>query len=377
MKKYITIIIFALLTGACNSRQDLKQKKESLSRLKDEMLVLNNKIKTLESEILKLDSSKKEENYILVSTVPPGREIFEHRIEVRGEIQSRTNVLLSAEMSGTIESIRVKKGQKVFKGQILIVINAEIIKNNISELKTSLELANTLFDRQKRLWDKQIGTEVQYLQAKNTKESLEGKLKTANSQLAMSTIKAPFNGTIDNLPVNEGELASLGQPLVRIMNPKDMYIIAEVSEAFIGKISKGDEVMINFITQNQESNSVITSISQVIKAANRTFSVEIKMPNIKISTQPNQVVIISIRDYKAENAITLPTNILQRDKIGNFLYESTEKEGKFIAEKIYVNLGKTFNGKTEILSGLNGHENIINKGFRDAVDGAIIKVINE
>ncbi len=373
MKKYITILTIALIASACGD-ENLDQKREKLSGLKSEMLDLKTKIKTLENEIFTLDPTKKEENYTLVAIVSPSKGMFEHRIDMRGGIQSRKNVVLSAEMGGKIQSIKVKEGQKVSKGQTLIVINADVIRRNISELNTALELANTLYERQDKLWKQQIGTEIQYLQAKNRKESLEGKLATANAQLAMSIIKAPFGGMIDDLPVNEGELASPGRPLIRLLNPKDVYIASEISEAFIGKIKKGDNVVVNFINENKKYNTVITSVSSVIKAANRTFSVELEMPQTDFEAKPNQVVVISMRDYQEENAITLSTNILLKDNAGNFIYKSSNKDGKLVAEKVHITLGKTFNGKTEILTGLTGNESVISEGFRDVAHGAVIKV---
>lgn len=361
-----------LIAAACSG--NLASKKEELAGLKTEMIELKSSISVLESEISVLDTTQKLVNYTLVSTVLPQRKSFEHRIDVRGGIQSRSNIILSAEMGGKIQKILVKEGQQVKKGQTLIVINADVIRKNIAELKTGLELAQTLFERQDKLWKQQIGTEVQYLQAKNNKESLEGKLATANAQFAMSIVKAPFSGAIDDLPMNEGELASLGMPLARMINPDDVYIISEVSEAYIGKINKGDEVIIDFITNDKKSSSVVSSVSQVINPKNRTFTIEIEMPSVGFSAKPNQVVVVSMQDYKAESALTLSTNIIQKGREGNFVYKSVKKDGKLIAEKVNVTLGKTFDGRTEILNGLTGNENIISSGFRDVASGAIIKV---
>jgi membrane fusion protein (multidrug efflux system) len=372
MKNYIAIIILGLLAAACSG--NLASKKEELAGLKTEMIELKSSISTLETEISVLDTTQKLVNYTLVSTVLPMRNSFEHRIDVRGGIQSRSNIILSAEMGGKIQKIRVKEGQQVKKGQTLIVLNADVIRKNIAELKTGLELAQTLFERQDKLWKQQIGTEVQYLQAKNNKESLEGKLATVNAQLAMSIIKAPISGAIDDLPMNEGELASPGMPLARMINPDDVYIISEVSEAYIGKINKGDEVIIDFITYDKKSSSVVSSVSQVINPKNRTFTIEIEMPNVGFSAKPNQVVVVSMQDYKAESALTLSTNIIQKGRNGNFVYKSVKKDGKLIAEKVTVTLGKTFDGRTEILNGLAGNEDIISSGFRDVASGAIIKV---
>lgn len=372
MKNYIAIIILGLLAAACSG--NLASKKEELAGLKTEMIELKSSISTLETEISVLDTTQKLVNYTLVSTVLPMRNSFEHRIDVRGGIQSRSNIILSAEMGGKIRKIRVKEGQQVKKGQTLIVLNADVIRKNIAELKTGLELAQTLFERQDKLWKQQIGTEVQYLQAKNNKESLEGKLATVNAQLAMSIIKAPISGAIDDLPMNEGELASPGMPLARMINPDDVYIISEVSEAYIGKINKGDEVIIDFITYDKKSSSVVSSVSQVINPKNRTFTIEIEMPNVGFSAKPNQVVVVSMQDYKAESALTLSTNIIQKGRNGNFVYKSVKKDGKLIAEKVTVTLGKTFDGRTEILNGLAGNEDIISSGFRDVASGAIIKV---
>ena len=192
----------------------------------------------------------------------------------------------------------------------------------------------------------------------------------------MSIVKAPFNGAIDNLPVNKGEFVAPGMPLARMINPNDVYVIAEVSESFIGKINKGNEVIIDFITNDKKVSSTISSVSQVINPMNRTFSVEIEMPKVGFSVKPNQVVVVSLQDYKVESILTLSTNIIQKDNKQNFVYKSMKKDGRLIAEKVYVTLGKSFDGRTEILKGLTGNENIIANGFRDVASGAIIKVKN-
>src|SRR5690606_14136693 len=195
-------------------------------------------------------------------------------------------VMISAETAGTIERVHVKEGQRVGAGQVLVTLDAAILRNAVAELKTSLELANTIFEKQSRLWEQKIGTEVQYLEAKNNKESLERKLATTQSQLAQAVVKAPFAGTVDDVTAREGEMASPGVPLVRITSPQDTYIKADISERYIGKLGVGDEVEVYFPVQDMRAKSTIAAVSQVINPENRTFSVEVKIPKVDITLKP-------------------------------------------------------------------------------------------
>lgn len=374
--KYLLIVIVAVATACGQGGSDVAAKKKELEAARAEYQTLKEKIDKLEKEVTELDPEFAAQNNkaILVSTFTPEPQLFVHKTEVRGSVESRKNVLLSAVTGGEIKQVHVREGQRVSQGQTLVSLDAEIIRNSIAELKTSLELATAVYDKQANLWEKKIGTEVQYLQAKNNKESLERRLATAYSQLDQSIIKAPFAGTVDELPAKVGEMAAPGVPLVRVVSPQDMYIKADVSEKFIGKFVAGDKVDVIFPAQNKELQSAVASVSQVINSENRTFEIEVRLPATNFPVKPNQVAILKLVDYKSENALVVPTRIIQSDNAGHYVYVVEKKEGINHAKKVHVKPGQSYESQTEIVEGLSGSEQVVDKGVRDLTDDAEVSI---
>ncbi|VXD12626.1 efflux RND transporter periplasmic adaptor subunit [Marinoscillum sp. 108] len=371
------IVIISALVYACGGTEAAKDKVTELNELKAQQKELETKISDLEAELIQSGQlEKKEGNKVLITTLKMTPDSFEHWVEVRGTVASRKNVMLSAETMGRIESIKVTEGQKVAKGQLLVQLDADILRNSISEVKTQLELAATIYERQAKLWEQNIGTEVQYLQAKNNKEALESKLKTLNSQLSQSNVVAPFNGIIDNIPVREGEMTSPGMPLVRIVNQNDTYISADVSESFLGKFQVGQQVKVYFPSLDKEVISKIASVGQVIKSENRTFEVEVGLPAVDFPIKPNQVVVLHMIDYKTDKALVVPTKLVQRDSKGSYVYELVDKEGKLVASKVYVKPGVSYNLETEIVEGLSAGQLIAYEGYRELAPGAAVTIKN-
>ncbi|MFN3840900.1 MAG: efflux RND transporter periplasmic adaptor subunit [Cyclobacteriaceae bacterium] len=378
MKNKFYIISIIALAGACSKPEvsNLDAKKQELEKAKSELAALNETIASLEKEIATLDPEFARQNSkaILVSTFVAEKRPFEHKVEVRGSVESRKNVLITAQTGGEIKRVYVREGQRVTKGQTLVLLDAEIIENTIAELKTALELATAVYDRQAKLWEQKVGTEIQYLQAKNNKESLERRLATAKSQRDQAVVKAPFAGTVDQLPAKEGEIASPGMPLVRLVSPADSYIKADVSERFIGKFKTGDPVEIYFPSVNQHLTSKISSVSQVINSENRTFVVEVHLPDVNFVVKPNQVVVLQLRDYLSDETLAVPTRIIQTDEDGQFIYIVDNREGKMLARKVHVTTGITSKAETEIIDGLQGSELIVNEGYRDLTEGVEVVI---
>lgn len=376
---YPAILLVAAACGGSEGDKNLEAKKAELDKARTQLQEVKGKITELEKEISLLDPEFARQNTkaILVSTFIAEKKPFEHKVEVRGAVESRRNVYLSAQIGGEIRKINVIEGQKVSQGQTLVELDAEVIRKSIAELKTGLELATTVYEKQSQLWAKKIGTEVQYLQAKNNKESLEGKLSTAYAQLNLAMIKAPFSGTVDQLPARVGEMASPGVPLVRIVSTEQMYLKTDVSERFIGRFSAGDKVDILFPLVNKTLSSVISSVGQVINEENRTFEVEIKLPKVDFVVKPNQVVILQLRDYVNENAFAVPTRLIQQDEDGQFIYIVEKRESGTIARKIHVSAGISSANQTEILEGLKGDERIVDQGFRDLTEGVEVMIADK
>jgi RND family efflux transporter MFP subunit len=376
IKHLLYILPLTLFLVSCGSGDGLEEKKAQLEAYKKQLAEVKASIRQLENEIASEDSTftTGSEN-ILVSTYVVKPEPFIHQIDVRGSVESRKNVMISAETMGRIESIPVTEGQEVNTGTLLMKLDADILENNIAEVRTQLELATTVYERQSNLWEQNIGSEIQYLQAKNNKESLERRLKTLQSQLNQAYIRAPFAGVVEEVPVKQGEMAQPGIPLIRIVNQNQMYITADVSEAYLGKIAKGDQVTIFFPTQEVEMKSTIASVGKVINQENRTFSVEVSIPrNSNYEFRPNQVVVLTLTDYLNEDAMSVPTRIIQSDDQGKYVFGMTDQEGKRVAKKIRITTGKSFDNKTEVLSGLSNSDIVIEKGYRDVNEGVEVSL---
>jgi len=377
MNRIYQITLFAALVGvgqACGDAAD-SDKLAQLIELKNQKSELESQIRTLEEELISSGEWKKKEgNKVMISAFETQTSPFEHKVEVRGTVASKKNVMLTTETMGKIEVINVKEGQRVTKGQRLLRLDDAVIKNSIAEVETQLELAVEMFNRQDRLWKKNIGTEIQYLQAKTNKESLERKLETLNSQLALAYIKAPFAGVIDDIPVRVGEVVQPGIPAIRLINPTDVYISADVSESLLGRFSKGQNVVVYFPAQDKRIESTILSMGQVIKSANRTFEIEIDIPRVDFPVKPNQVVVLSLVDYTNDQAIVIPTGIIQKDSQGSYIFEIVDQKDQLVAKKLHIETGVSYGEETEITSGLKEGQLIANKGYRDLLENVGILI---
>jgi RND family efflux transporter MFP subunit len=376
--KYIPLV-FTVILAACSSQSadDVAGKKAELEKARKELSDVRAKVVALEKEIAVLDPSFAPNNAILVAPVKITKTTFEHLVDVRGAVESRRNVTMSAQMGGKIVRVHVREGEKVGKGQTLVSLDTDILYSTIAELKTQLQLAKTVFEKQEKLWSQKIGTEIQYLKAKNDKEALESKLVTTNAQLDQLIIRAPYSGTVDRVEGLEGEIASPGMPLVRMVNQDDLYIRADVSENFIGKFSTGDKVEVYLPAQDKTLQSTLKSIGQVINPENRTFDLEVKLPS-GLNVKPNQIAIVKLSDYKNTQAFVVATRFIQRDNQGQFVYALSKNENKKdVASKVYVRTGVSYDGKTEILEGLKEGDTIIGEGFRDVAEGVEVNIAKE
>ncbi|WP_026135810.1 efflux RND transporter periplasmic adaptor subunit [Nafulsella turpanensis] len=381
MNRRISLSVFALslLLFSCGEKDELSEKKQLLSEKKEELQALKAEVSELEAEIAVLDPSFNAQvrEAQLVSTLPVELETFRHFVEVAGDVQSEKNVLLGAEMMGTVEDIAAEEGQQVRKGELLVRINADIIRNNISEVQTQLDLATAVFERQKNLWDQKIGTEVQFLKAKADMEALQNRLNSLKAQLAQAQQVAPFSGTIEEVMVREGETVSPGTPLVRLVSLEDMYIRADVSEAYIGQFSEGDNVEIYFPSLDKNYQTSITAVGQVINPDNRTFTIEARLPEDKKLLKPNLLAVLKVKDFEQEGGIVIPTHLIQRDRKGEYVYVVAEKDGVPVVEKKHIETGMSYNNETLVRSGLEATDVLVNEGFREVSEGVNVKVVNK
>lgn len=374
--KNLSIILLALVIFSCEQTDKIEAKKKELTEAKEELFTLKAKVSKLEGELIELGVVEVNTNLTLVSTITINQKPFSHHVAVRGAVQSRNNVLISAETPATVQNILVAEGQQVRKGQLLIIQDGEVLNRTIKELESSLELATTMYERQKKLWEQNIGTEVQYLEMKNRKESLELKLATTKSQLNKTRIKAPFNGVVDMIDVRVGEMAQPGMPILRLVSMSNMYIKADVSESFIGKFHKGQKVKVYFPSTDYTIHSKISSIGQVINPNNRTFEIEISLPANGAKVKPNMITVLTLVDYENKNATVVPTNIIQSDRMGKFAFIVGEEEGNTVVRRVDIEPGITYGSETEIKQGLSGGETLVLKGGIGLADGGIVEVRN-
>lgn len=373
---YITLFILLIAT-ACGSPEnsDLDAKKKELEDSKKQVAEMKVKISQLEKEIAAADpTSINANNTVLVAPYTLEKIVFNHFVEMRGTVVSRRNVAISSQAGGKIVKVHVSEGAKVSKGQVLVSLDADILYSTIGETKTQLELAKTVFEKQERLWKEKIGTELQYLQAKNQKESLEQRLAATNAQLDQMILRAPFGGTVDKVDALEGEMASPGIPLVRLVNQDDLYISVDVSENYIGRFSTGDKSSVYLPAQDKKVQSTVKSISQVINSENRTFAVEVTLPS-GLSVKPNQVAMVELRDYSNPSTFVVPTKLIQRDNKGQYVFIAEKKGDVTLAAKAYITPGFSYESLTEIKEGLTGTEVVISEGYRDVTAGAEINIV--
>ena len=364
--KLILLAGMALWVIACDQKSDLEQKREALKELRAEIAKLEQKASILEEEIGK-DDSAEEGTVVELATMQPGP--FRHYVRVHGVVEASKNILANPEVSGRITDLRVKEGQKVNKGQTIAAIDASILERNIQEVKKNLEFAETLFKKQKTLHEKGVGTEVQYLEAKNRKESLEKTLSTLYSQLEKYEIKAPITGYIDELMPKEGEMVGPQMPIARLVNLDKVFVEADVSEALLGKIGEGDQVDVDFTNLNKIVRGKIVQTGQYINPQNRTFKVKIDLEEQNHLFKPNLLTIVRLVDYRKDSTLVVPTTVVQDDLKGTYVF--TAEQGK--AVKKYVEVGVSNTDKTEILSGLEGGETIITRGHRGLVNGETVR----
>ncbi len=371
MKNLIYTIALTVFLFSCGDKQ-AGDKQQQLDSLLKEQVAINEKIKVLKEE-LKIASGDNTGSK-LVAVQQLSKTPFRHYVEVQARVDGDESVSVSPRTPGTVTSIRVKEGDKVSKGQVLATLDDQLMQQSLGEVQTQYDFAKNIFEKQKNLWDQKIGSEVQFLTAKNNKESLERRLASVNEQLDMTRIKSPVNGTVDNINLKIGESVMPGMMVAGIVNLTRLKVEGEVGESYAGKISKGDDVILVFPDLGKEINTKVGFASRSINAMNRTFNVEVPLPANVEGVSPNMVVVMKIVDYVAEGALVMPVDVLQRSGEGYYAMVAIEEAGKLIAKRKKVTIGKTYNGQAEILNGINDNDQVIITGYRDLNDGQELRI---
>jgi RND family efflux transporter MFP subunit len=365
--------IITIILTSCGNDKTVEAKLASLEKLKSEQAALSTKIKALEDEIkssgAKLESREKIVN-VAVSNVETSK--YNHYITVQGKVDGDENATISAKVPGLVLKVLVKPGSIVKAGQVLAEFDGNAIRKQIQPMETNLAFLTDLYNKQKALWDKQVGSEIQYKQAKTNKEALEQNIAAMLEQLSMYKITATVNGTIDVVNLKVGQMAMPGLPCFTIINFNKLKVKADVAESFANKIKEGNIAQIEFPDINKTITSKITYSGKGISALNRTFGVEVALPNDN-TYLPNMIAVLKIIDYPKDNALVIPVNCIQNSQEGSIVYVAVTEKGRTIAKKHLVTVGSTYNDKAEILSGLAVGEKLITVGYGDLNDGELIK----
>lgn len=356
---------------------DLKAIQEKKKELTDEQKAINTDIAKLDSVIV---ASRNEDNFPLITVQKLEKQEFVHFVELQGDVTTRQNVLLYPEVAGTLIKIHVEEGDYVKSGQLLASIDEGGMSSQLMQMKTQLALAETTFERQKRLWDQEIGSEIQYLQAKTNYEAQKSAVKQMQDQLAKFSVRAPFSGIVDDVIKDPGTVVSPGpgSEIFRIMNLSDMYIEVPVPETYITTVTKGKKVKVEFPILNESIDSFVRETGNHINPNNRSFNVRIPVSNKSGNVKPNLTAKVHINDYRNEEALLIPQNTISENAEGEqyaYIVSDITKDNVAIAKKTIITTGKTQGDYVEVLSGIESGQSIIVEGARSVKEGQKVKIL--
>lgn len=387
MKNIYTLLLGSILILSCGG--DKEQSIEdiiatnNLSEIRGKRAEIVTKQQEIAAQLKQLDEKlallSPDKNVPLITSFIAKKEVFNHFLELQGNVATKQNLVLTPEMAGILTKVFVKEGQKVTKGQLLATIDDGGMLQQRAQLGIQVDLAKTTFERQKRLWDQKIGSEIQYLQTKSNYESQLAALNQVDKQLAKTRITAPFSGEIDDVITESGNVVVPGQsPIIRIVNLNDMYIEVDVPERYLSNVKKDAKVNVNFPVLNDNISTKIRQTGSFINPANRTFKAEIGLSKTNLDIKPNLTAKLKINDYTNDNAFLIPQNIISENAKGEqYIYLLKDKyNSKATAKQVIITTGKTQGDVIEVLSGLKDNDEIILEGARSIKDGQIVKNIN-
>jgi membrane fusion protein, multidrug efflux system len=373
MKKLFAIAIISFAIAACSENAKPGDKKAELEQLKKEQATLKEKINKLEKELGSGDSTLKEKSkFVAVTEMNP--QTFNHYIEVQARIEGDEDVNVSPDMPGTVTSVLVKAGDKVRQGQVMAILDDKTLRQNMEAMRSQLDMATIMFEKQKNLWDQKIGSEVQFIQARTQKTSLEKQYAAVYEQWDMSRIKSPINGTVDGVNVKIGQSVAPGFGIIRVVNLSKLKVRGEVAESYINKVKQGNDVLVYFPDLGKEIKSKLSYSGRAINSLNRTFNVEVNILPKDGEYFPNQVAVLKIADYSADSSFVVPIGAVQRSSDTQYVYVVENEKGKNVAKRKTVSAGMTYNGLAEIKSGLAPGDKVITTGFQNVIEGDIVKL---
>jgi RND family efflux transporter MFP subunit len=361
-------LVIAVIIAACSA--GTKDPKTQLDELKKQRATLDGEIRKLEAELGHSEPAKslKSKDVAVTELVP---HAFDHFVQTQGSVEAVDNILVSAKTMGVLSAVYAREGQVVKKGYVLAQIDNSIIVSSINELKSSIELANTVYQRQKNLWDQKIGTEVQYLQAKNNKESLDKKLITLNEQLEMTRIKSPIDGSVDQVEVKIGQNVAPGMPAFRVVSFDKLKVNANVSEAYVVAIRANNKAVVTFPDIDRQVEAKVTFVGKTINQLSRTFPVEVELPSYA-DLRPNMTGVLKVIFETVPNALTVPVNVVQEINNQKVVYIAVAENGKTVARRKVVKVDGIY-GNVAQVTGLTAGDKVITFGYQGLNDGEVVK----
>jgi membrane fusion protein, multidrug efflux system len=375
MRNTIAILAFSILLFSCGKKDDVANidtliKSKNLTGLIAKRALIQSDLTKIDEALATLDTTKV--NEALVETMAVKDTVFNHYLEIQGNVDTKENILVQPEMPGNLIALNVKAGQRVSKGQVLARVDDSGMSQQLASIENQYNLAKTTFERQKNLWDQKIGSEIQFLQAQSQMVGLQKSVLQMKAQLSKTLIKAPFSGIIDEVFVERGEVVAPSMKgLMRIVNLGDMYVTTSVPETYIGKLKVGTTVDAEITSIGKTYKGRVRQVGNNINTTNRSFGIEVSVPNPQNLLRPNQVAKLKIIDYSSKNAIVVPTNVVQEDGEKNkYVYIVTNPNGKTgTAKKVVVKIGQSSDNVTEILSGLAAKDVVVTEGVNTISDG--------
>jgi len=381
MKKtqLLVAVSAAAVLASCGSKESAKGDTAALTAQRDSLAAIiakaEGELAEIDLQLAVLDSSAQ---WNTVTLIQAGAGQFQHDFNVYGTVKSDQSVTLYPESAGRIQRVMVRAGQKVSAGQVLVELDNSVVQSSLAEIKTQLDLAQTLFDKQKRLWDQGIGSEIQFLQAKTQLEGLQKRLSTAQKQAAMSTVRAPFAGSLDEVFAKQGEYAAPGMPMARLISTGGLRLELDVPETYITRLKVGQKIALDFNSIGVKTSASISQVGDFINPDSRTFKVSVNLPS-NGQYKPNMMASAQVVDYESNGLLTLPNRLILQDTKGaNYTYVFVPAQnGLGKVERRELTIGVSNNDATEVLAGLKVGEQVVDRGIRSVQPGETVKSVTE
>ncbi len=371
----VCIVLIFCSCGGAEFEDNLEGKRKELKAKKEAQKELQTAIKGLEKEIAELDpSSVKKEKETNVKVDSSRLKNYEEYVEVFGTIETKGNYTATSEMPGNIISMNYKEGDNIQKGALVAIISGDNFDRSRDEIDVQLKLAKDLFERRERLWKQNIGSEIEFITARNNVEALEKKIASLNAQVAKTKVYAPGSGVVERVNLKQGELASPGVPILTIISTSNVQVVADVAENYLPVIKKGDKIEVEFTSLEMEREARITNIGTMINPANRTFKIEAKISNSDRKLKPNMQALIKIKQFGKKDAVVIPTNVILRDGTEDYVFIAQETDTGMRAKKKMIKTDRSYNGESLVSEGLAANELVIGDGKNLLKEGDLLKL---